>query len=180
MLLLASARAADAGKAGLDRAVEWSWDWWVLASLALTAFWYGSGVVRLHRRLGAARIVDGFESATYACGLGTIFFALQSPIDSISDQLFCVHMVQHLLLMLVAAPLLVLGRPAIAFLWAFQPRGRKWVGRIWTGLALHSFVRAIMIRLRSGCCSTLFLSLGIFRDRTRRPWIAKEFIRLSI
>jgi putative membrane protein len=144
--LLASvgAASAHAPAVALHRSVQWSWEPWVLASLALAALWYASGVLRLHRRLQASRVLGIAEIAAFAAGLATIFVALLSPIDSISDQLFCIHMLQHLLLMLVAAPLLVLGRPALAFLWAFAPAGRKRIGRLWTATRLSAAVRTIM------------------------------------
>ncbi len=47
----------------------------------------------------------------FYAGLATILVALQSPLDSLADKLFWAHMVQHLLLLLVAAPLIVLSRP---------------------------------------------------------------------
>lgn len=48
---------------------------------------------------------------TFYAGLATILIALQSPLDSLSDELFWAHMIQHLLLLVVAAPLIVLGQP---------------------------------------------------------------------
>jgi putative membrane protein len=51
------------------------------------------------------------RALTFYAGLGTILIALQSPLDSLSDSLFWAHMVQHLLLLVVAAPLIVLSRP---------------------------------------------------------------------
>lgn len=58
----------------------------------------------------------GWRSACFYAGLLTIFLALESPIDGLDGQLFWVHMVQHLLLIMVAAPLLVLGDPALPIL----------------------------------------------------------------
>lgn len=168
-LLLVSAATADAAEAAVTREIKWSWDWWVLAPLAVAALWYVAGIVRLHRRLGDLRVVGRAQIASFALGLGTIFVALESPIDSISDQLFCVHMVQHLLLMLVAAPLLVFGWPAIVFLWAFPARGRKRVGRLWATLGLHHGVRSIMHPAAVWLCTTRSLSAGISRGPIRRP-----------
>lgn len=146
VVLLVGAGLAPAHAAAIapQRSVEWSWDAWVLASLAVAAVWYATGALRLLRRVGAGRVVGWFEHGTFAAGLATIFIALESPIDSISDQLFSVHMLQHLMLMLVAAPLLVFGRPAIVCLWAFGPAGRKRLGRLWRGSGLSSAMRAIM------------------------------------
>jgi cytochrome c oxidase assembly factor CtaG len=51
------------------------------------------------------------EAIAFVAGLMTIVFALDSPIDHYADQLFWVHMVQHVLLLTVAPPLIMLGRP---------------------------------------------------------------------
>ena len=51
--------------------------------------------------------------------------ALISPLDVLSDILFSAHMTQHELLMVIAAPLMVLGRPLIVFLWAFGADDRQ-------------------------------------------------------
>lgn len=146
VVLLVWAGVAPAHAAAIvpQRSVEWSWDAWVLASVAIAAIWYAVGALRLRRRLGAGRVVGGFEHAAFAAGLGALFGALESPIDSIGEQLFCVHMLQHLILMLVAAPLLVFGRPAIVCLWAFGPAGRKRLGRLWRGSGLSATVRTLM------------------------------------
>jgi putative membrane protein len=145
-LVLAGIAPASAHGVGteLHRSAAWSREPWVLASLAFAALLYGAGVLRLRRRLGSVRMLGTGALAAFAAGLSTIFLALASPIDSIGEQLFCVHMLQHLLLMLVAAPLLVLGRPALAFLWAFAPGGRRRIGRAWTTLGFHAGVRALM------------------------------------
>lgn len=48
---------------------------------------------------------------SFVAGLVTIVCALDSPIDTAADKLFWVHMVQHILLLTVAPPLILLGRP---------------------------------------------------------------------
>ncbi len=58
-----------------------------------------------------------------------------SPLDALSEALFSVHMVQHLSLILVAAPLLVLGTPEIALLWSLPSPWRSTVGRFERRLA---------------------------------------------
>jgi putative membrane protein len=47
----------------------------------------------------------------FYAGLVVILIALASPIDTLADKLFWVHMIQHVLLLSVAAPLIVLGAP---------------------------------------------------------------------
>jgi putative membrane protein len=51
------------------------------------------------------------QALAFAASLVTIVIALDSPIDYYADQLFWVHMVQHILLLTVAPPLMLLGRP---------------------------------------------------------------------
>ncbi len=89
-------------------------------------------------------MLDRWRIMSFAAGMMVLFLALCSPIDAIGDQLFSAHMLQHILLMMVAPPLLVWGRPALAFLWAFSPSGRKRIGRIWLGLGLDRVFKALM------------------------------------
>jgi putative membrane protein len=51
------------------------------------------------------------RAACFYAGLATIFVALSPPFESASRQLFAVHMTQHVLLLTVAAPLIVIGAP---------------------------------------------------------------------
>ena len=52
----------------------------------------------------------------FYAGLATVFLALASPLDHLSGELFLAHMVQHLLLLLVAPPLILLSAPMIPVL----------------------------------------------------------------
>jgi cytochrome c oxidase assembly factor CtaG/cytochrome c2 len=144
LLLLTGAGAANAGEAPLARALEWSWEPWVLASIALATVLYAAGFLRLRGRRCARPILRHREAAAFAAGIGTIFVALISPLDGVADQLFWVHMVQHLLLLVVAPPLFVWSRPAIAWLWAFPLSQRKRIGRFWRGGGLGRAVEALM------------------------------------
>jgi putative membrane protein len=88
--------------------------------------------------LRAARRVRGWPAARrthFVLGLIAVLLALASPIATFESSLFWVHMVQHLLLTLVAAPLLVLGAPAALALRAAMPQTRRGLRRV-----LHSHV----------------------------------------
>jgi putative membrane protein len=61
----------------------------------------------------------------FLAGLAAIVLALNSPIEAYEGQLFSVHMVQHMLLELVVAPLLLLGAPATLALRAASPSVRR-------------------------------------------------------
>jgi putative membrane protein len=52
-----------------------------------------------------------WRACSFYAGLLTIVIALVSPIDSLSQKLFWVHMIQHVLLLTIAAPLIVVGAP---------------------------------------------------------------------
>ena len=53
-----------------------------------------------------------WRMAAYLGGVGIIFFSLNGPLHTLSDEyLFTAHMVQHMLLMLIMPPLLILGIP---------------------------------------------------------------------
>src|SRR6266851_3939457 len=67
--------------------------------------------------------------ALYLLGLAGIAAALVSPIDALADELFPMHMVQHLLLTMVAAPLVLLGNPLPVVLWGVPVGARRWLAR---------------------------------------------------
>jgi putative copper resistance protein D len=72
------------------------------------AYWLG---VRQVGREHRANPVPRWRAWSWYLGLLVVFVALESPIGTYDTTLFSVHMVQHLLLMLVAAPLLAIGAP---------------------------------------------------------------------
>lgn len=99
---------------------EASPEWWVVLCLALSLGMYVNGMVRLGRR---ARLgVRWREAAYFAGGWMALAVALVSPLDGAGAASFSAHMVQHELLMIVAAPLLVRGRPLGTWAWSV-PRG---------------------------------------------------------
>src|SRR2546426_10119387 len=99
--------------------VEWL-DWRLhpdvvlLCVTLLGAYFYAINVLR--PRLSDAGRVKHSQVALYLCGVLAIFIATGTPIHDLSEQyLLSVHMVQHLLLTLVAPPLLIAGVPS--WLW---------------------------------------------------------------
>ena len=96
----------------------------LLGVLAIAAL-YARGVSQLWRRAGRAHGVRPWQTVWFAAGLLAIVVALESPLDALSEQLFAFHMSQHMLLILVAAPLLVLGAPVAPLLWAVPEPSRR-------------------------------------------------------
>ncbi len=72
---------------------------------------------------------EPLRAAAFAAGLVTIVLALDSPIDGYADQLFWVHMTQHVLLLTVAPPLILLGRPWPRMWLGLPPEWRTTIGR---------------------------------------------------
>jgi cytochrome c oxidase assembly factor CtaG len=89
------------------RAANWPVQWPLFALAA-------SGVLYLlGGRMSAAASDAGkrWRGFAFYAGLIAVAIAIDSPVDAYADRLFWVHMTQHVLLMMVAPPLLLLGRP---------------------------------------------------------------------
>jgi putative membrane protein len=109
----------------------WGRDPFIIAGLALAGWLYWRGLRRVWRESSErGRVVRRREAWAYGLGWLALFVALVSPLHPWGEVLFSAHMTQHEVLMLVAAPLLVLGRPLVPFLWALPARWRATVGGI--------------------------------------------------
>lgn len=111
-----------------ELARSWAFEPVVLASLLVSGVLYAVGVRKLWREAETGRGVRRWEAWCYAGGWFALFVALVSPLHPWGRVLFSAHMTQHEILMLVAAPLLVLGRPVIALLWALPLQWARVVG----------------------------------------------------
>jgi putative membrane protein len=106
------------------------WQTWnlaptVLLGIALIALSYGRGVLVLRRNRrgpGLRRV------ASFYAGLLVVMGSLVSPLDALGASLFSAHMVQHLMLIMVGAPLMVLGAPVVPMMLSV-PRSARAVMR---------------------------------------------------
>jgi len=93
---------------------SWQLNGWVLVLMVLSGAVYVRGWRRLHRqqpqRFGVSRLVS------FLAGLGVILIAIASPLDAFASLLLTVHMIQHLLLMMLAPPLILYGAPYLPLL----------------------------------------------------------------
>jgi putative membrane protein len=108
---------------------SWSFEPLVLASLVAVVAMYAIGGRRLPR----------LSHLWFALGVLALAAALVSPLDALGETLFSAHMVQHLVLIVVAAPLLALSRAGLAFALALP---RAW-RRQWRSLERGRLVRAV-------------------------------------
>lgn len=118
----------------------------VLAGLLVLAGTYTRGWRGLRRR-GYGTIASEWRLGVYVAGLGVIGLALLSPIDELANAWFSAHMIQHLLLTMVAAPLLLLGNPLTACLWGMPPRARHALGHPLTRQAKFRRMLTALTRL---------------------------------
>jgi putative membrane protein len=115
----------------------------VLLGLSAAGSLYAVGLTRLWRAVGRGRGVARWRAACYAAGIVALAVALASPLDALGEVLFWGHMVQHLVLIVVAAPLLVLGAPLVPLLWVADGPGRRCIGAWWRRWPAARAVRAI-------------------------------------
>lgn len=130
---------AHGGAASPGAPLTFGWDFtpWLTTLLAVSLLLYGVGFARLQARSGTGRSSRRTHALAFAAGWLALALALVSPLDTLSGALFSAHMVEHEAMMLVCAPLIVLGRPLGIMLWAFPhevrlPIGRALRSRAWT------------------------------------------------
>ena len=127
----------------------------IVVSVAL----YGVGVARLWRSASIGRGISVRNVAAFATGCLVLAIALLGPLDLWAAHSFAAHMLQHETLMLMAAPLLVAGRPLAAWTWTLAPAGKRAVNKIvraarwrsaWralTGLGVSTVVQLVVLLL---------------------------------
>ncbi|MCW3067498.1 MAG: Cytochrome c oxidase caa3-type, assembly factor CtaG-related protein [Solirubrobacterales bacterium] len=103
---------------------HWSPAWAVNGAGAAYAGIYLWGTMRSRARWSPWRTVS------FVSGIGVVLLALQSGIATYDERLLSAHMVQHMLLLLVAPLLLLQGRPVILALSALAPRHRAALMRL--------------------------------------------------
>ena len=97
----------------------------LVSSLVVLLGVYAAGVGRVWRNAGYGRGIRPLEALAFACGWLVLALALSPPMDEWSDRWMAAHMVQHELLMVVAAPLVAISAPLLAVLWAFPSAIRR-------------------------------------------------------
>ncbi|HWH18467.1 MAG TPA: cytochrome c oxidase assembly protein [Allosphingosinicella sp.] len=141
--MLFAAAPALAHDGAHDGGPGWTLDLWVTAPLLLTALLYGAGFFRLWKRSVQGRPSLKRGGALFAAGWWTLAAAVVSPLHAAGERSFTMHMIEHEVIMLVAALLLVAARPGPVLLWAFPVRARQalaglgragWAVSLWRAL----------------------------------------------
>lgn len=110
----------------------------VMSSLAIALWLYWRGTTALWRQAGRGRGISFLRAGSFTLGLLVMAGAIVGPLAEAAHSTLTAHMVQHKLIMLASAPLIVIGRrPARALIWRAREEGRrmkdpsqtKWEGR---------------------------------------------------
>jgi cytochrome c oxidase assembly factor CtaG len=107
----------------------WTFDPFVVVPLVGAGLAFAVGTARLLRRAGGGRQALARQTAFYAVGWLALGCALVSPLHELGEQLFTFHMVEHEIIMAIAAPLVVLARPSAPLLWSLPAAARAVVKR---------------------------------------------------
>jgi putative membrane protein len=106
---------------------SWSAPIGVNVSLCLAALVYTIGWLRLHKFF--PNLISTWRFAAFLAGVVSLWIAIGSPLEAFDEVSLSLHMVQHLLLMAVAPPLILLGAPALPLLRGLPRMIRGAVGR---------------------------------------------------
>jgi len=141
----------------------------VVLVVGVSALVYLAGDARVRRARG--RVPRPRARVAFLSGLVVVLIALTGPLDAAVETSFSWHMTQHLLLAMVAAPLLLLGAPLTLALQAWPGRPRRL-----TLLVLHG--RPARVLARPVVCWALFFVVlwavhltGIYDAALRNPWV---------
>jgi putative membrane protein len=125
-LLLAFAPAALAHAGGSRDAGEW----FLISLLFACGAWYVGGFVRVYAESRAGRAALVRHGILFASGWLVIALSLLTPLHALGGRSFTAHMIEHELLMLVAAPLLAWSKPIGVLLWAFPTGARHGIASV--------------------------------------------------
>jgi cytochrome c oxidase assembly factor CtaG len=121
----------------LEALQSWHLDHVVIWLPLVAVFVYARGFWRVHGQMPCRYPL--WRLASFAGGQTVVFLAIASPLDALGELLLHLHMTQHMLLMMIAPPLIWLGQPVVPMLRAFPPSFAKRVfGRLLTARALRT------------------------------------------
>lgn len=147
-LLISAPSAWAHGAHSITPDVRW-WQLWsadplILINLTTLSVLYVYGLRQLRAQRQAHMPVRPRQVVAFAVAIASLVIALLSPVDVLAGELLWVHMVQHMILMNVAAPLFVLGAPVRVMLWALPAKDRQTIGRFKRAAGKHGIPRYVL------------------------------------
>jgi len=150
---------------------SWNLDPLVLIAVGGAAAAYVQGV----RALGPRRRHRRGRGWAFAAGLGVVLVALISPVDTQAGRLLSVHMTQHLLLVLVAAPLFVLSRPLVPLSMTLSRKSRVRLRRVAATSPIETAGRLLRLPVVAWLLHVSVLwawhAPGPYQAALRDPWL---------
>jgi putative membrane protein len=166
LLLLPASASAHGGHEHAAGVPGWTLDPSVTFPLLIAALLYAIGFARLWRRSTLGRASLRRDGLTFAGGWTVLAGALVSPLHEAGERSFTMHMIEHELIMLVAALLLVAAKPGAAFLWAFPLRARQALGGTarapWAGASWRFFTAPVTATALQGAAMWLWHMPALF------------------
>lgn len=150
----------------IARAAFSSWDWRpeVIVTILVLGGLFLLGWRRLRTISGPAKnwrsLGARWRPIFYVIGLLVIGFALMSPLDVLVQQLFFMHMIQHLLLIMVAPVFLLLPNPMPFVLWGLPPRARLAAGSALNSVLNKESVVGQALRKLTGPFAVWFIMIA--------------------
>jgi cytochrome c oxidase assembly factor CtaG len=117
------------GISQVDTGSLWSYDLWLLTPLYVVGIAFYVGTQRLWQSAGGGRGVSFRQVAAFWVGWLVAALAVTSPLHWLGERLFTAHMIEHELLMLMAAPLMAYARINGPLLWSLPSFARPAAGR---------------------------------------------------
>jgi putative membrane protein len=171
LLALAAAPAAAHDISGvLGSSAVWSFDPWLTIPLYITGIGFYLGTLRIWSAAGFGRGVQKTQVAAFWTGWLVLGLAITSPLHWLGERLFSAHMIEHELMMVVAAPLIAHARVNGALLWCLPRAWRPGAGRLFTTGLIGSCWRAV----RHPVTATTLHGLALWL------WHAPPFYRLAL
>lgn len=99
--------------------------WCCAIGALISALMYGAGLIRIWGRAGIDHGVSVRQVIYFVLGWSAAIFPAVTALHTLGRQVFVLHMLEHEILMVVAAPLLVLARPLPVLLWSLPARCRR-------------------------------------------------------
>ncbi len=128
-------------RGGSDDDAGWTFALWLTLPLAASALLWSVGFIRRWRRSSGGKPLLRREALWFASAWIVLALAVLSPLHAAGERSFTMHMIEHEIIMLVAAPFFAIARPMPSLLWGLAQPWRSWVGGIAAGTS--GFWRAI-------------------------------------
>lgn len=153
---------------------SWSPPIWLNVSLCLLTLIYARGWIRV--RVASPALIRPSRFVAFVAGISAVWLAIGSPLEAFDDVSLTVHMVQHLLLMAVAPPLILAGAPALPLLQGVPHAVNRYVtGPVLRSRFVKSFVHAATHPVICWLAATLALIVwhlpSVFELALRWDWL---------